>query len=465
MTDVRSTIVGVSKLADRLGRLAVDGIGSVERLHLLKDLAGVLLRRSRNVSTMVGQAASLLEAAVSRLPVRDVEALRARYGADTEVVAERLVAEAARHAGLVWTAAAAVPAPSRVVRLIKVLVHSIIEVRLIGELYTLYGGVNASGDPAWSGMVLSAWATGRPVALSDSRFLEGRDIVAGLRARYASPDDRRGRLARVLGRGRDGAESIRRLGRRFRRRMRPDPSMWVSSPARLASGTAEAAAGVTGGLLGGPGGARFGRPDTYLDRAWWHHLRARSAVAAAVPGADQRVLSRLNTTLDLQERHLRWLAGRLRRSLPATAFLEPGAPAEEEPLVSAHAHASLADDAVDEVEEAGRRARRLAGWPVSIRNGLVYLLITVVVTLPAGLLAAGSVSRPGVTAGGLVLLAVSMCGLPLLAYGAGLLATGWLFKPWLEGRSPRSPLLGLAITAIVSVLVLVVVPAVGAALA
>ena len=89
--------------------------------------------RGRDLSTLTDSAAEMLASAVARLPIRGLDALHAQYGADDEVVAGRLVEEAATLAGWVWATAAVLPAPPPAVHTLKVLVHSAIEIRLIGS--------------------------------------------------------------------------------------------------------------------------------------------------------------------------------------------------------------------------------------------------------------------------------------------------------------------------------------------
>lgn len=445
-----------SGLAEGLARLLTDGLRPKERVRALRDLGEALWRQHRDVSTLVTRGADLLGEAVSRLPIRDPDTLVARYGGDVERAAGQLVDEAARLAGWVWTAAAAVPAPARAVRIITVLVHSAVEIRLIAELYGVYGAGAGSRDPRWLGTVVSAWAAGRPLATAAPAIAGTRDIVAKLRHAVMAPAGQDGRLARLRHRGREGAETVRRLGWRFRRRMRAHPSTWVAGSAQdpAVLGAFQAVRDMVKGEPGVRPAEASGPPAGYLSQAWTHHLRARLAAGSAT--GDPAVLARLHAVLAHQEAHLRWLGGKLRCPQPAAPASDPAAD-RTDPLRSAHSYASLADDAIDSVEETGSRPRRLGGWPVRLRNGLVYGVLALALAVPAGLLAAGATAGMAVPVR-IAVLVLSVAALSVLAFGLGVLLTGRLFRPWLGGRVARSPVTGWLVTVMVSGLTVATTP-------
>jgi hypothetical protein len=146
------------------------------------------------------------------------------------------------------------------------------------------------------------------------------------------------------------------------------------------------------------------------------------------------------------------LGAKLRRPQPPAPGPEPAA-GRTDPLRSAHTYASLADDAIDLVEEAGSRPRRLGGWPVRLRNGLVYAVLALALAVPVGLLTANGLGGMAVPVR-IAVLVLSAAGLSVLACGLGLLLAGRLFRPWLGGRVARSPIAGLAIAVTVSILTL-----------
>jgi hypothetical protein len=449
--------VAHSGLAEGLARLVADGLGPRERVRALRDLGEALWRQHRDVSGLASRGAELLAEAVSRLPIRDPDTLAARYGGDVERTAGQLVDEAARLAGWVWTATAVVPAPARAVRVITVLVHSAVEIRLIAELYAIYGtGTGTTPrDPSWLRMVVSAWAAGGPVAAAPPAVPGTRDIVVKLRHANAAMAGQDSRLARLRHRGKEEAEAVRRLGWRFRRRMRPHPSTWASPAQEPGVANALQAAGDL--LRSRPGPlpeGRGGPPAGHLSQAWTYHLRARVATESAGRDGDPAVLARLQAALAHQEAHLRLLGTKLRcpRPLAPAPGPEPAAH-QTDPLRSAHTDASLADDAIDLAEEAGSRPRRLAGWPVRLRNGLVYAVLALALAGPVGMLTAGGMGGMAVPVR-IMVWVLSVAGLSMLAYGLGLWLTGRLFRPWLGGRVARSPIVGFAIAVTISALTL-----------
>lgn len=205
--------------------MVADGLRSSDRVRALRDLGEALWRQQRQVSPLAGRGAELLAAAVDRLPIRDAGALRARYGGDAERTAEQLVDEAARLAGWLWTAAAAIPAPARAVHAITVVTHSAVEIRLIAELYAVYDLGAAARDPARLGAVVGAWAAGRPVPVGLPVVSGTREIVGKLRQAHTGLADRGGRERRV------GPAAVdARPARAGRRRDRPGGAGRIPAP-------------------------------------------------------------------------------------------------------------------------------------------------------------------------------------------------------------------------------------------
>jgi len=454
--------VAQSELAEGLAQLVADGLRPQQRLRALRSLGEAWWRQHRDVAHLTSSGAEVLASAVSRLPIREREALRARYGADAERAAGQLVDEAATLAGWVWTATAVIPAPARAVHIIKVLVHSAVEIRLVAELYAIYGAGDTPRDPAWLNLVVSAWAADRPMAAGAPVGVGIHNIIDKLRQAHTGLADRGSRLTTLRHRGRAGTEAVRRLGWRFRRRMRSHPSTWASAAGEPAAAAAIAALrDVVRARPGASPEVPAGPPTRHLSQAWSHHLQARAAAGVAGPAGDPAVLARLEAALGHQEQHLRWLGTKLRRPRPPAAG--PELPASgTDPVRSAHTCAGLADDAIDLVEEAGSRPRRLPGWPVRLRNGLVYAVVALALAVPAGLLIATGSGDPAGPAR-IAVLVLSAAGVSLVAYGLGLFFTGRLFRPWLGGRVARAPVAGLAIAVTTAALTLASLTAVGGA--
>ena len=199
--------------------------------------------------------------------------------------------------------------------------------------------------------------------------------------------------------------------------------------------------------------ASAGGPQEHLVDAWSEHRKARAATAEGAQSAGHAmVLARLTATLDLQERHLRLLGTTLRQPHAAAPTLPMQRHLGEvpDPLVRAHAHIDQAEDAIDRVEEAGALPRRLSTWPIPVRNGVVYFITALVLSAPVGWLITAGAVNGRFELGTVALLAIPCCGLPILAYGTGMLIIGVLFRPWLGGPVPRSPIVGLVTSFLVT---------------
>jgi hypothetical protein len=422
-----------------------------ERARALRDLGAAMVRRAGDMARLLDECGSALSAAVPRLPIRDAAALRAAYGTDAEIVAGQVIEDAATLAGWLWTATAAVPAPPPVSHAIKTAVHAAIEIRMIGELYAIHTYQDAARDPAWLNAVLYTWAGGRPVAVGPGTVTATPHVAVKLRQAHDELANPGGRLSQLASRGRDGSDAVRRAGWRCHRRMRLHPRTWPQPQSLTGTQTATQAAAVVLGrplpVPPDPTPGQPGKPHDHLRVAWAEHLCA-SADAADVTDAD--VQDRLVNALAQQEAHLRWLSLKVGRPTvgPTTVTGQPGEQ-DDGATASAQDHLQRADDAIDRAEDTGARPRRLASWPARVRNGLVYLLTAVGLYAPGvGLVLTGQVRSP--TAVLTLLVTLCVAG-PVLTVGLGATVIRTLFRPWLSGRLPRSPFVGLTIGVVVAV--------------
>jgi hypothetical protein len=106
---------------------------------LLRQVAAGVAAQARDLSSAAQHVARIVANAVDHLPVRTPNALLADHGGDTETAATKVIDDAANVARWLWTAAAAVPGPPGIVHTIKVIAHSAIEIRVLGELYAIHG--------------------------------------------------------------------------------------------------------------------------------------------------------------------------------------------------------------------------------------------------------------------------------------------------------------------------------------
>lgn len=141
------------------------------------------------------------------------------------------------------------------------------------------------------------------------------------------------------------------------------------------------------------------------------------------------------------------LCRRTRSSVPAhpAPALVPAVDPDEA-LQRAYGAAQAADDALDAAQEAASRPRFLAGWPPWLRNGLVYAVCAVLTTAAFGLFTVVANRAADFRWGSEAFLAVPCCGMPLLAFGLGVLVVGRLFAPRLGGAPARTPVFGLAVS-------------------
>jgi hypothetical protein len=447
--DIREPAGGTS-LGDSLGRLLDRDLAPRQRVRAFRDFGIALKGGTGGIPGLMERGAEALAVAVTRLPIRGTEDLRVQYGADDEVVAEQVIDDAARLAAWLWAAAGALPVPPLAVNAIKTVVQSAIEIRMVAELYTVYGTPVSTPSPAWLSVVLDAWAVGQPVTVTPGTVAGVRDLAGRLRRSYDDLATGESRAAVLATGGRAGSDLVRRTGRRYQRRMRVHPRMWAQ-PGEI-SGVAviqeEAGKAVRGRLLSTGHRGAAGSLHDCLATAWTQHTRAYHE-AEGVPAGDVR--ERLARALTLQQAHLRDLSTRLGSAPPvlAPAAVPEPRPDGEDATVRVHEHLALAENAIDDTETIGARPRRLAGWPVRVRNGLVYLLTALSLAVPfAGLILPDAVASPL----GVVALLLLMCVVvPGAALALGAVAIGLLFRPRLGGRVSRSPLLGLTVSFTVTV--------------
>ena len=429
--------------ADRVR--AVRDFGATARARL----QGVSSGAGRGTQLMAERSFQLLAEVAARLPIRTAEALRREHGADSQAQAQHVIDEAAKLAGWLWTAAAAVPARPVVVHAVKVVLHSAIEIRMVGELYTIHGDAVTDRNAIWLGTVLLAWANGQPVAPGATIDSGTVVLVNRIRQSITGLVSKGSRFAGIANRGREGSDAVRRLGWRLHRRMRLPPSTWARPAAestrditvdlvaeQIRSRVPESVVNLAGrGGQPGSGGhsaprAAVAGPRVALARAWTLHRQAAAAVAEL--STSDPVADRLRAALAAQAAHLDGLDRRLGQARQSVRTQRCGAD-----LTLANESAWHAEDAIDAAEEAGARPRRLSSRSSRGRAALVYLLTALVVSVPLG---AALWSASGATL--LALLAVQSLLLPWVTLAIGAIVIGPLFRPWLGGPVPRHPVAG-----------------------
>ncbi len=171
-----------------LGVLFAEESSNADRMRAAREFVANAWARLQTATNIAGQgrdmlaerSAQLVSEVATRLPIRTIENLRQHAGDDPEAQSRHVIDGAGRLAGVLWAVAAAAPGPPPVVQAVKVIVHSAIEVRMIGELYAIHS--EAGRDAAWLGTVLLAWASGRPVAPGHSVAANTSVLVGKIRS-------------------------------------------------------------------------------------------------------------------------------------------------------------------------------------------------------------------------------------------------------------------------------------------
>ncbi|MEH1099602.1 hypothetical protein [Micromonospora sp. CPCC 205561] len=188
--------------------------------------------------------------------------------------------------------------------------------------------------------------------------------------------------------------------------------------------------------------------------------RLRELETAAVEDAGERAGDDARRAIGLREQNnlLHRLEGqrhdldRVGRELRLTPSWPEPPPVEvadwAEALVAAEQAGRLADEALQRADDAGGVAR-LDGWPLWLRNGLVYTVVSVALLGVFAVFTIGATAATDFRWSPLTLVSVPCCGLPLLATGLGWLLCGGLFVPRRGGPVERTPVLGLVVSLLV----------------
>jgi hypothetical protein len=256
---VRPDAEPVEDMSGTLAALTADDLDQSERRRLLGRLAGQI--RARGIGDLFRPRAAMRWIAdavgdiTPRLPIRDAETLRRHHpGLSDDVLAERLIRNAARTTAAVGAASGGVAAiewvatPTLLSAPVLLAAETVavvaVEIKLIGELHELYGTPIRGNAGERTVALIRAWAERRGV----NPMLEGMGAAAVLGT--AARKELRDRLLRRFGRnlttygpmltGAAVASYLNRrathaLGQAIRRdlsrRARHQLSQWPSQPA------------------------------------------------------------------------------------------------------------------------------------------------------------------------------------------------------------------------------------------
>ncbi len=203
-----------------------------ERTAALTGFVTTVHSRLRDVASAAGDTAEvvaersgrLLAETVDHLPIRTADELRGAYGPDRDARAQHVIDDAVTLARWLWTAAHAVPAPPTVVHAAKAVLHSAIEIRMIGELHEAHRDPDVDQQPKPLPAVLKVWLGDMPAGF-DLSVASAAALVTRLRRTLAEFRGQDGRLRGILNRGKEGGDMIRRVGDELSRSLRQDPTL------------------------------------------------------------------------------------------------------------------------------------------------------------------------------------------------------------------------------------------------
>lgn len=214
-----------------LGVLFRRGASAADCARALQSFGATVRARLQDGAAMAGHGAEtraersgqLLSELVDRLPIRRAEELRREFGADPQLAAAHVIDEAATMARWLWTAAKAVPAPDVAVHAAKVVLHSAIEIRMVGELIEAHRDTDADAEATALPAIVAAWAGQLPGDPLRSAPPVVQVLVAQARRSLRELRGSDGRIKGILTRGREGGDIVRGLGERTNAALRGRP--------------------------------------------------------------------------------------------------------------------------------------------------------------------------------------------------------------------------------------------------
>lgn len=208
------------------------------------------------VSVVRARLRNGLSSMVPRTHARSLAQLREAYPDLTpDELAERLVAEAARHSAALGTAAACcalapVPGAAPLATAGESAAASALRTRLTAELHVAYGLLDQSPVNDGSTGHLAQWASrdGRGItslaALPALALTAARALPKELRRRLRLPSLRTLSAASAVSAGLHSGRRTRRYGEALRRDLRADPTAWSRWPAEVSRTADEGPDGI-----------------------------------------------------------------------------------------------------------------------------------------------------------------------------------------------------------------------------
>jgi len=147
-----------------LGTLFRRDASPTDRMRALQAFGATVRTRMQGVAEgadALGERCGLLLAElVDWLPIRRAEELRQELGDDPARLAQRVIDDNVVLAKWLWTAAISAGGPA--VHAAKVVLHSAIEIRMVGELFEAHRDPTVDGVATPLPVIIAAWVSGAP---------------------------------------------------------------------------------------------------------------------------------------------------------------------------------------------------------------------------------------------------------------------------------------------------------------
>jgi hypothetical protein len=197
-----------------------------ERLKTLTDFATVVRSRMQSVAsaasagadTVAERGGQLLSEVVDRLPIRFVDELTEKFGDDPAARASGVITEAAELASWLWRVIKTIPVPDESLHPAKVVLHSAIEIRMVGELFEAHRAPDDPPTPLPT--ILAAWASQGQARSEWTVMSVATVLVSQVRRALNTLRSSQGLIKTWRTKGEEGATIVRELGERLNEALR-----------------------------------------------------------------------------------------------------------------------------------------------------------------------------------------------------------------------------------------------------
>lgn len=197
-----------------------------ERMKALTDFTTVVRARMQSVASAASAGADvvaerggqLLSDLVDRLPIRRDDELREKFGDDPAARASGVISEAAELAGWLWRVIKTIPVADETLHPAKVVLHSAIEIRMVGELFEAHREPGAA--PAPLPTILAAWASQGRTPDDWTVTSVATILVNQVRRALTTLRSSHGVIKTWRTKGEEGATIVRELGERLNEALR-----------------------------------------------------------------------------------------------------------------------------------------------------------------------------------------------------------------------------------------------------